>query len=131
WTLDSTRILVTVCTYNESENIAPLVAEIRRTLPDADVLVIDDNSPDGPGRLADELAAADPHVRVLHRGGKLGLGTAILSGFREAIARGYDFVINMDADFSHDPKYLPALVECMQRADVAIGSRYVPGGGVE
>ena len=125
------RILVTLCTYNERENIGLLVPEIRRSLPHADVLVIDDNSPDGTGRLADELAAADPQVRVLHRAGKQGLGSAILAGFREAIRQGYDFVLNMDADFSHDPRYLPALVECMQRADVGIGSRYVPGGGVE
>ncbi len=125
------RILITVCTYNESENVRPLVVEIRRTLPEADVLVIDDNSPDGTGRLADELADDDAHVRVLHRGGKGGLGSAILAGFRAAIDGGYGLVINMDADFSHDPKYLPALVDCARRADVAIGSRYIAGGGVE
>jgi dolichol-phosphate mannosyltransferase len=125
------RVLVTLCTYNERENLAALVPEIRRTLPDADVLVIDDGSPDGTGRLADELAAADPRVRALHRPGKLGLGSAILAGLRQALAEGYEFVINMDADFSHDPRYLPALVACMERADVGIGSRYVPGGGIE
>jgi dolichol-phosphate mannosyltransferase len=125
------RVLVTLCTYNERENLVALVPEIRRTLPEADVLVVDDGSPDGTGALADELAASDPHVRVLHRAGKLGLGSAILAGLRRAIGDGYDFVINMDADFSHDPRHLPALLACMDRADVAIGSRYVPGGGIE
>ncbi len=125
------RILVILCTYNERENLGALVPEIRRTLPDADVMVIDDGSPDGTGALADELSATDPRIRVLHRAGKLGLGSAILAGLRRAIADGYDFVINMDADFSHDPKHLPALVACMERADVAIGSRYVPGGDIE
>jgi dolichol-phosphate mannosyltransferase len=125
------RILVTLCTYNERENIGLLVPEIGRVLPRADILVIDDNSPDGTGPMADELAAADGRVRVLHRAGKEGLGSAMLAGFRDAIAHGYDFVLNMDADFSHDPRHLPAIVDCMQRADVAIGSRYVPGGGVD
>ena len=125
------RVLVTLCTYNERENLIALVPEIRRILPDADVLVIDDGSPDGTGALADELAAADPQVRVLHRAGKLGLGSAILAGLRRAMADGYEFVINMDADFSHDPRYLPALLTCMDRADVGIGSRYVAGGGIE
>lgn len=125
------RILVTLCTYNERENIRLLVPEILRLLPAAKVLVIDDNSPDGTGRVADELAAADGRVNALHRAGKKGLGAATLAGFREAIARGYDFVLNMDADFSHDPAHLPALVDCMQRADVAIGSRYIPGGGID
>jgi dolichol-phosphate mannosyltransferase len=125
------RVLVTLCTYDERENLGALVPAIRVTLPEADVLVIDDGSPDGTGALADELAATDPRVRVLHRAGKLGLGSAILAGLRQAIADGYDFVINMDADFSHDPRHLPALVACMERVDVAIGSRYVPGGGIE
>jgi dolichol-phosphate mannosyltransferase len=125
------RVLVTLCTFNERENLVTLVPEIRRTVPDAEVLIIDDNSPDGTGALADEMAAADSKVRVLHRAGKLGLGSAILTGLRQAIADGYDFVVNMDADFSHDPKYLPALLACMERADVGIGSRYVPGGGIE
>lgn len=123
-------LLITLCTYNERENIERLVPEIFAVAPDAHVLIIDDNSPDGTGELADSLAKADDRVRVLHRSGKLGLGTATVAGFREAVAGGYDFVLNMDADFSHHPRHIPALRECMGRADVAIGSRYVPGGGV-
>jgi len=123
------RILVSVATYNERDNLPPLVREVRERLPAADVLVVDDNSPDGTGRLADELAAADPHIHVLHRAGKLGLGTAILTAMRYAMDHGYDYLVNMDADFSHHPRYLPALVAGMDRHDVMIGSRYVPGGG--
>ncbi|MBW3539848.1 MAG: polyprenol monophosphomannose synthase [Planctomycetes bacterium] len=125
------RVLITLCTYNERENLESLVAEILAHAPDADVLVIDDNSPDGTGELADRLAAGDSRVAVLHRPGKQGLGTATLAGFRRAIEGGYDFVLNLDADFSHPPRYLPALRAAMDEADVAIGSRYVPGGGVE
>lgn len=127
----SERILVGLATYNERENLAGLIAEIHRYLPAADVLVTDDGSPDGTGVLADQLAAADPRVRVIHRPGKLGLGTAILGAMRYAIENGYDYYINMDADFSHQPKYLPDLLRGMERYDVMIGSRYVPGGGVE
>jgi dolichol-phosphate mannosyltransferase len=123
------RILVSTATYNEAGNLAPLVREIRAALPDADVLVTDDNSPDGTGRVADDLARADPHVRVLHRAGKLGLGTAILAAVRYARDQGYDLFVNLDADFSHHPRYLPALVAGMERHDVMIGSRYVAGGG--
>jgi dolichol-phosphate mannosyltransferase len=123
------RVLVSVATYNERDNLAPLVKEIRAVVPAADVLVVDDNSPDGTGKLADELADADPHVHVLHRAGKLGLGTAILASMRFAIEHGYDLFINMDADFSHPPRYLPALLAGMARHDVMIGSRYVRGGG--
>ena len=124
------RLLITVCTYNERENIERLVPELHEVAPDADILVVDDNSPDGTGTLADELAASDPRVNVLHRAGKLGLGTAILAGFREGIARGYDQLINLDADFSHHPRHIPAMRAMMDTVDVAIGSRYVPGGGV-
>ena len=124
----SPRLLVSIATYNERDNLSPLVAEIHKVLPAADVLVIDDNSPDGTGRLADELAAADPRLRVLHRPGKLGLGTAILAAMRHAVENGYDLLINMDADFSHHPAHLPALVAGMDRHDVMIGSRYTPGG---
>jgi dolichol-phosphate mannosyltransferase len=125
------RILVSLATYNERENLGPLLQEIHKALPDADLLVVDDNSPDGTGRLADELAAADPRIHVLHRTGKLGLGTAILAAMRYAMEHGFDFLVNMDADFSHHPRYLPAMVAGMDRFDVMIGSRYVPGGGVE
>lgn len=128
---DSSRLLVTLCTYNERDNLEPLIAEVHRHAPDAHVLVVDDHSPDGTGELADGLAQQDERIHVLHREGKQGLGTAILAGFRYAIEHGYGFVLNMDADFSHHPRYIPALREAMQTADVAIGSRYVPGGGVE
>jgi dolichol-phosphate mannosyltransferase len=123
------RVLVSMATYNERDNLVRLVEEIHREVPAADLLVVDDNSPDGTGKLADELAAADPRVHVLHRPGKLGLGTAILAGMRYAMAHGYDYFLNMDADFSHHPRYLPAILEGMKRHDVMIGSRYVPGGG--
>jgi dolichol-phosphate mannosyltransferase len=123
------RILISIATYNERENLAPLVREIHTVVPSADVLVTDDDSPDGTGKLADELAALDPRIHVLHRPGKLGLGTAILAGVRYAFAHDYDLFVNMDADFSHHPRYLPALLTGMQRHDVMIGSRYVRGGG--
>lgn len=123
------RLLVSLATYNERDNLAPLLAEIQKTVPSAELLVIDDNSPDGTGRVADELAAADPRVHVVHRPGKLGLGTAILAAMRYALDHDYDLLVNMDADFSHHPRYLPALLDGMTRNDVMIGSRYVPGGG--
>jgi dolichol-phosphate mannosyltransferase len=125
------RILVSLATYNERDNLAPLLGEIRKALPAAEVLVIDDNSPDGTGRLADEMAATDPRLHVLHRGGKLGLGTAILTAMHYAIDHDFDYHINMDADFSHHPRYLGDLLAGMSHCDVMIGSRYVPGGGSE
>jgi dolichol-phosphate mannosyltransferase len=127
----SPRVLVSIATYNEKDNLTPLVAAIHQHLPAADVLVVDDNSPDGTGRLADELSAKDSRVHVVHRAGKLGLGTAILAAMRHAIEYGYDYHVNMDADFSHPPAVLPALVGGMDRYDVMIGSRYVAGGGTE
>ncbi len=127
----SPRILVSLATYNEKENLTALVREIHATLPAAHVLVVDDNSPDGTGKLADDLAAADPRVHVLHRAGKLGLGTAILAGMHYAMEHDFDYFFSMDADFSHHPRYLPAMVAGMDRHDVMIGSRYVPGGGTE
>ncbi len=127
----SPRILVSLATYNERDNLAPLLAEIQKVTPAAELLVIDDNSPDGTGRLADELAAANPRLHVLHRPGKLGLGTAILAGMRYALGHDFDLFVNMDADFSHHPRYLPAVLEGMARHDVMIGSRYVHGGGTE
>ena len=123
------RLLIGIATYKERENLAALVSEIHRSVPYADVLVTDDNSPDGTGELADQLAAADPRVHVNHRPGKLGLGTAILAGMRYAMQHDYELFLCMDADFSHHPRYLPALVAGMRNRDVMIGSRYVPGGG--
>ena len=124
------RLLVSLATYNERDNLGPLIGrDSRACCRAADVLVIDDNSPDGTGQLADELAADDPRLHVLHRPGKLGLGTAILAAMRYAMDHDYDLLLNMDADFSHHPRYLPALLAGMDRHDVMIGSRYVPGGG--
>jgi len=125
-----TKTLITLCTYNECENIVLLIPELHAVAPDATILIIEDNSPDGTGKLGDEFSAADPRVQVLHRAGKLGLGTATLAGFRYGIDNGFDFVVNLDADFSHNPKYIPELLKRMTRCDVAIGSRYVEGGGV-
>jgi dolichol-phosphate mannosyltransferase len=124
------RVLITLCTYNERGNLTDLIADIHCHVPAACVLVIDDNSPDGTGRLADELAAADPRVHVMHRPAKAGLGRATVAGFRWGIDHGYDWLINMDADFSHPPRYLPDLLAKTDVADVVIASRYVPGGGV-
>jgi dolichol-phosphate mannosyltransferase len=123
------RILVSLATYNERDNLAPLIREIHEFAPTAHVLVIDDNSPDGTGQLADDQAAADPRIHVVHRAGKLGLGTAILAGMRYAMDKEYDFLVNMDADFSHHPRFLPPLLAGMKGKDVMIGSRYIPGGG--
>lgn len=123
------RILVSMATYNEHGNLEALVREIRSIVPTTDILITDDNSPDGTGPLADQLAAADAHIHVIHRPGKLGLGTAILDAMRYAIEHNYDLFVNMDADFSHMPSYLPAVLEGMKDNDVMIGSRYVPGGG--
>jgi dolichol-phosphate mannosyltransferase len=123
------HVLVSMATYNERENLAALVRDIHAVVPAADVLITDDSSPDGTGRLADELAAADRRVQVVHRSGKMGLGTAILAAMHYAMDRNYDMLINMDADFSHQPRYLPALLSGMKNHDVMIGSRYVAGGG--
>lgn len=123
------RVLVNTATYNERENIGRLIAEIHLHVPQAHILVVDDNSPDGTGILVDELAAKDSRVHCLHRSGKLGLGTAIIAGMRYAIEHNYDLFVNMDADFSHPPSAIPALIEGMKTKDVMIGSRYVAGGG--
>ncbi len=127
----SPRLLVSLATYNERENLGPLLQEIHKALPSADVLIVDDNSPDGTGRLADDFAASDARLHVLHRPGKLGLGTAVLTAMRYAMDHDFDFLVNMDADFSHHPRYLPALVAGMDRHDVMVGSRYIRGGGTE
>jgi len=120
--------LVVVPTYNESENLAAIVAAIYVALPDTALLIIDDGSPDGTGDLADGLRARYATLDVMHRQGKLGLGTAYVEGFRYALQHDYDIVFEMDADFSHDPRYLPDLLGAVANADLVIGSRYVPGG---
>ena len=125
----SPRLLVNVATYNERENLARLIEEILQFVPQAHVLIVDDNSPDGTGKVVDEIAAKDPRVRALHRAGKLGLGTAILAAVNYAIDHDYDLMVNMDADFSHPPRYIPALLAGMSQRDVMIGSRYIDGGG--
>jgi dolichol-phosphate mannosyltransferase len=122
--------LIVMPTYNERDNVRDIAARLLAALPAVHVVFVDDNSPDGTGALLDEMAAADRRLHVIHRSGKLGLGTAYVAGFRWAIARGYDFVFEMDADGSHDPKYLPQMLALAEDgADVVIGSRYVPGGG--
>jgi dolichol-phosphate mannosyltransferase len=126
------RVLVIVPTYNERENLPLIVARVRAAVPAAHLLVADDASPDGTGQLADHLAADDPNVHVLHRPGKAGLGAAYLDGFDWGTRHGFDVLVEMDADGSHQPEQLPALLERVEAgADVAIGSRYVPGGAVQ
>jgi dolichol-phosphate mannosyltransferase len=118
-------------TYNEAENIAPFVEAVQAELPDgARVLIVDDSSPDGTGEIADRLAAERDGVAVLHRPLREGLGPAYLAGFREALAGGAELILEMDSDFSHEPAYLPRLLEAAEHADLVIGSRYVDGGGV-
>jgi dolichol-phosphate mannosyltransferase len=124
------RVLVVIPTYNERDNVERIVGRTRAAVPDADILVADDNSPDGTGELADKLADDDPHVHVLHRPGKQGLGAAYLDGFRWALDRGYDVLVEMDADGSHRPEDLPRLLTALEGADLVLGSRYVPGGTV-
>jgi len=121
--------LVCLPTFNERENLEAICRAILAAAPAADVLVIDDSSPDGTGQLADQLSAGEPRIQVLHRAGKEGLGKAYLAGFAWALERGYRLVLEMDADFSHDPKHLPAMLEAARDADLVLGSRYVPGGG--
>jgi dolichol-phosphate mannosyltransferase len=119
------RALVIVPTYNERENLPRIVPAVLEQDPRLEVLVVDDGSPDGTGDLADGLAAENPRVHVIHRSGKLGLGTAYVAGFRWAIAQGFDYVFEMDADFSHDPKHLPTFLAEIADADLVIGSRYL------
>jgi dolichol-phosphate mannosyltransferase len=121
------RVIVIVPTLNERENLPSLAAAVFAQPVGADLLVVDDNSPDGTGALADEMAAREPRLRVLHRPGPLGIGSAYVEGFRDALARGYDAVVTMDADWSHDPAYLPALVAGADRHDLVVGSRYLQG----
>jgi len=124
-------VWVIVPTYDEAENIRPITAAVLDVLPTATLLVVDDGSPDGTGRIADRLAGEHPEVRVLHRPEKQGLGRAYLAGFEMALGEGAALVLEMDADFSHDPADLPRLIEAAGDADLVLGSRYMPGGGVE
>lgn len=126
------KSLIVVPTYNERDNVREVAERFLAALPGTDLLFVDDNSPDGTGQILDELAAADPRIHVMHRAGKLGLGTAYVEGFGWGLARGYEYLFEMDADGSHDPKYLPTMLALAEDgADVVIGSRYVPGGGTE
>ncbi len=130
------KTLVTIATYNEIENLPLLVDAIHEQVPATDILVIDDNSPDGTGDWVDRKGAEDDRIHCVHREGKLGLGTATIAAMRYAIEHGYDCMLNMDADFSHHPRYLPAMIAGMNEGeddvcDCMIGSRYVAGGGTE
>jgi dolichol-phosphate mannosyltransferase len=128
----SRRVLVITPTYNERENLHAFLDALFAVAPQVDVLIVDDNSPDGTGGIADEVAARDPRVHVRHRAGKLGLGTAYLEGFQWALDQGYDVVFEMDTDLSHDPRYVPEFIRAIEAgADVVVGSRNIPGGGVE
>lgn len=124
------RTVVLLPTYNEHENLPTLVEEIRATAP-VDVMILDDDSPDGTGTAADLLAKKDSAVTVVHRGARQGVAKAYVDGFGRALAARYDQIVQMDADFSHQPRYLPKLLEALERSDVVIGSRYVDGGRVE
>jgi dolichol-phosphate mannosyltransferase len=124
------RVVVIMPTYNERQNLESMAGRLRAAVPDADLLVVDDNSPDGTGDLADKLAEADPHVQVMHRTEKAGLGRAYVAGFAWALDSGYDLIVEMDADGSHRPEDLPKLLAEAEQADAVIGSRYVPGGTV-
>jgi dolichol-phosphate mannosyltransferase len=124
------ELLVVVPTYNEYDNLPDLIDRIRRSVPEADILVVDDASPDGTGKLADELAAGDPHVHVLHRLGKQGLGVAYVAGYGWGMGRSYQRFVQMDADGSHQPEQIRTLLDRLPDADLVIGSRWVPGGSV-
>jgi len=127
---DASHVLVVIPTYNEADNIRPIVSRLRAAVPQAQVLIVDDGSPDGTGALADELAAADDAVHVLHRTAKKGLGAAYVAGFGWAAERSYDVIVEMDADGSHQPEQLPSLLAALGDADVVLGSRWVDGGAV-
>lgn len=127
---DTGSVLVVIPTYQERQNLPSIITRVRASVPAAHVLVVDDNSPDGTGEIADELAAADDRLHVLHRPGKQGLGAAYLAGFGWALGEGFDTIVEMDADGSHQPEQLPALLRALDTADVVLGSRWVPGGQV-
>jgi dolichol-phosphate mannosyltransferase len=123
-------VAVIIPTYNERDNIEIIANRVRSAVPDAHLLIVDDNSPDGTGEIADKLAGGDPHIHVLHRAGKAGLGAAYIAGFRWALERDYGAMVEMDADGSHQPEELPSLLNALVHADLVLGSRYVPGGAV-
>jgi len=127
---DLGRILVIIPTYNEKENVARITGRVRACVPEAQILVADDNSPDGTGAIADALAADDDHIHVMHRLGKEGLAAAYMAGFAWGLERGFDVLIEMDADGSHQPEQLPSLLDALRDADLVLGSRWVPGGTV-
>lgn len=128
WRQDGVKTLIIIPTYNECENLRLLLGEIFSYAPKTDVLIVDDNSPDGTGKLADDVHDENPQVHVLHRAGKLGIATAYIAGFLYALEHGYEVVFEMDADFSHDPRYLPHFLNAIEQADLVIGSRHIPGG---
>jgi dolichol-phosphate mannosyltransferase len=124
------RVLVVTPTYQEADNVVRFLEAVRASVPDASILIVDDNSPDGTGQLADECATRLGQIEVLHRAGKTGLGSAYREGFRIALSGPYDVVVSMDVDFSHDPTAIPSLLRRIEQgADAGVGSRYVPGGG--
>ena len=129
--IDSLKVLIIIPTYNERENIEKITAAVLDTIAHANILIVDDNSPDGTGDIADSLASEDDRIFALHRTAKEGLGKAYIDGFRWGMEREYDRLVEMDADFSHPPRYLRPLLEASLEADVAIGSRYVRGGGTQ
>jgi dolichol-phosphate mannosyltransferase len=125
------KTAIVVPTFNEKENLPALLAALAELPLDTMIIVVDDHSPDGTGAIADEFAARHAQTRVIHRASKLGLGTAYVAGFEQALAAGADLIVTMDADFSHNPRYIPSLVALCERFDVGIGSRYVAGGGID
>jgi dolichol-phosphate mannosyltransferase len=128
--MDNSKTLVIIPTYNEKENIEKIISRLKLVIPEIHILVADDNSPDGTGDIADTLASSDSTISVLHRKGKEGLGAAYLAGFDWALSRGYEVIVEMDADGSHQPEYLPTILSNLEKADVSLGSRWVEGGRV-
>ena len=124
------KSLVVIPTYNEKENVRQIADAVLNVEPSLEILIVDDNSPDGTGRIADEMAQHNPRISVLHRQEKSGLGSAYIAGFKLALERGYDYIFEMDADFSHDPKYLPRFLERIESHDLVLGSRYIKGVNV-
>ena len=125
------QVMVVIPTYNECENVEKIAEAVLSQPADVHVTIVDDNSPDGTGEIADALASRDERVHVIHRQGKMGLGSAYIAGFKYALQQGAQYVFEMDADFSHDPAYIPSLLEASRATDVVVGSRYVSGGGTE